>query len=320
MKPTTTAASMTSLVARLHGLSAEQRHSELVDLVCGNAATVLGHTNAADIDAGSVFQDLGFDSLTAVELRNRLKTATGLSLSPTLIFDYPTPMVLAEHLDSRLGVTTTGADQPNLMARFNDITRELQTLLNQPDWKPEDKPHLITRIQTLLATLGAHLDPYESGDPRRGSLHRHRKPTLRHPRRRTRLLRPITRSTVSATDKHVDYLKRLTADLRRTRRRLSELEGRLSEPVAVVGMACRYPGGVDSPDSLWEMVIEGRDAVSDFPTDRGWDIAGLFDPDPDAPGKMYVRQGSFLTTRAISMLDSSASAPARRWRWIRSSG
>ena len=166
-----TAASMTGLVARLHGLSAGQRHGELVDLVCSNAATVLGRANAADINAGSVFQDLGFDSLTAVELRNRLKTATGLSLSPTLIFDYPTPVVLAEHLDSRLEVTTAGADQPNLMARFNDIARELQTLLNQPDWKPEDKPHLTTRIQTLLTALSARLDPYDPQDPDDEDIH-----------------------------------------------------------------------------------------------------------------------------------------------------
>jgi polyketide synthase 7 len=161
----TTSASMTSLVARLQGLSAEQRHSELVELVCRNAATVLGRPNAGDINAGSVFQDLGFDSLTAVELRNRLKTATGLTLSPTLIFDYPTPIVLAEHLDTRLGVPAapnSGAgEQPDLMARFNDITRELQTLLNQPDWQREDKPHLTTRIQTLLTTLSANLDPHD---------------------------------------------------------------------------------------------------------------------------------------------------------------
>jgi acyl carrier protein len=161
---TTAAASMTSLVARLQGLTPEQRHDRLVEVVCSNAATVLGRQNGADINPGTVFQDLGFDSLTAVELRNRLKTATGLTLSPTLIFDYPTPIVLAEHLDTRLAVDTTSAGQPNLMNRLNDVTRELQALLDQPDWKPEDKTQLTTRIQALMTTLSTHLDPYEPDD------------------------------------------------------------------------------------------------------------------------------------------------------------
>jgi polyketide synthase 7 len=164
----------TTLVARLAGLTAEQRRGELVDLVRRSAATVLGRSdapNAADIGAESVFRDIGFDSLTAVELRNRLKTATGLNLSPTLIFDYPTPVALAEHLGVRLAVTEAGADagagseRQNVMGRFDTIIRELQALLDQPDWKPEDKTHLTTRIQALLATLGTQLDLYHSLAP-----------------------------------------------------------------------------------------------------------------------------------------------------------
>jgi acyl transferase domain-containing protein/NADPH:quinone reductase-like Zn-dependent oxidoreductase/NADP-dependent 3-hydroxy acid dehydrogenase YdfG/acyl carrier protein len=150
------AASMSGLRARLHGLSAEQRHRELVDLVCSDAATVLGHSTA-DIDGERAFQDLGFDSLTAVELRNRLKAATGLTLSPTLIFDYPTPSALAEHLDTRLASATTH-EAPDRMARFNDIARELQTLIDQPGWSPEDKALLNARIQTLLTALST-IDP-----------------------------------------------------------------------------------------------------------------------------------------------------------------
>ncbi|OBI04335.1 polyketide synthase [Mycobacterium sp. E2462] len=145
------AASASGLAARLGGLSPEARQRELVELVRGNAATVLGVPNPEDLDAGTAFRELGFDSLTAVELRNRLKNVTGLTLSPTLIFDYATPAALAGYLDTQLGVPGDGGgDDPGLMARFNDVTRELQALLARSGWKADDKPALRSRIQHLL--------------------------------------------------------------------------------------------------------------------------------------------------------------------------
>lgn len=176
------------LAQRLRTLH-RQQHDLLVEMVCAEAATVLGRPSPADIDRGSAFQDLGFDSVKATELLDRLKTVTELDLPPTLAFDYPTPDELATHLTQRLGGPLAAA-----------------------------------------APVG----------PRAG----------------------------------------------------------LDEPVAVVGMACRFPGGVDSAAALWDLVATGTDAVGEFPADRGWNLADLFDPDPDAVGKTYTRAGGFLAEAA----------------------
>ncbi|MEV5769317.1 beta-ketoacyl synthase N-terminal-like domain-containing protein, partial [Micromonospora sp. NPDC052213] len=95
-------------------------------------------------------------------------------------------------------------------------------------------------------------------------------------------------------DKLRDYLKRVMADLHDTRRRLSEVQSQELEPVAIVAMSCRLPGGVRNPDDLWELLRDGRDAVAPFPDDRGWNLERLYHPDPDHPGTSYAREGGFV--------------------------
>ncbi|MFE6774576.1 type I polyketide synthase [Streptomyces sp. NPDC057702] len=173
---------------RLVGLDPAKQGEATRALVAAEAATVLGHASAGAIDADRAFRELGFDSLTAVELRNRLTAVSGLPLPATVVFDYPTPAALAAHL------------------------------------------------------LSAVREP-EGESPSAGDT-----PTL------------------AVSD----------------------------EPIAIVAMACRYPGGVASPEDLWDVLVSGRDAVSEFPADRGWDLEGLYDPDPAGVGTSYSRMGAFL--------------------------
>ncbi|MFI0798677.1 Acyl transferase domain-containing protein [Amycolatopsis lurida] len=99
---------------------------------------------------------------------------------------------------------------------------------------------------------------------------------------------------MSDDPKLVEYFKRVTAELYETKKRLNRLENADADPVVIVGAGCRFPGGVESVDQLWEVFVEGRDLISEFPGDRGWNLAEIYDPDPEAPGKSYVRHGGFI--------------------------
>ncbi|MFE0603975.1 type I polyketide synthase [Streptomyces sp. NPDC058871] len=185
-----TAGASAELRERLEPLPAAERTRVLVDLVRTHAAAVLGHDSPDAVAPGRAFRDLGFDSLTAVDMRNRLNTATGLRLPVTVVFDYSSATALARHLETGL--------------------------------------------------LGAAAAPAAVGPP----------PAI-----------------VAAAD---------------------------DDPIAIVSMSCRYPGGVRTPEELWRLVADGRDAVSSLPDDRGWDLDALYDADPDRPGRSYAAAGGFV--------------------------
>ncbi len=178
------------LSTRLARVPEAERENFVLELVRSEVATVLGHASANDVEPGKNFKDEGFDSLAAVELRNRLAATTGLQLPATLVFDYPTSTELAKFL----------------------------------------------LAEALGEVRGRDL---------------------------------VTHATAS------------------------------EEPIAIIGMACRYPGGVSSPRELWEMVAAGADGISPFPADRGWDIESLYHADPDHSGTSYVQEGGFVDDAAV---------------------
>ncbi|WP_414617052.1 type I polyketide synthase [Streptomyces clavuligerus] len=202
-----------AFVARLAELPAADRPRFVTDLVRAHAAAVLRHTAPDAIPSERAFSDMGFDSLTSVELRNRLAAATGLRLPATVLFDRPTPRSLVTHV----------------LAALPDV-----------------------------------------GGARGGGA--------------------SVGGAVVAGGGCATGRERGAAE--------SPAPARHDEPVAIVGMGCRFPGGVRRPADLWRLLADGRDAVTRWPADRGWDTAGLYDPDPDRPGTTYCAQGGFLEDAA----------------------
>ncbi|MEU4898936.1 SDR family NAD(P)-dependent oxidoreductase, partial [Streptomyces sp. NPDC044780] len=181
---------------RLLPLTEAEQERLLLDIVREEVASLLGHAGPETVVPGRAFKDLGFDSLTAVRLRNRLGAVTGLRLPATMVFDYPSPLALVAYLRTEiLGATGAGSGGP------------------------------------------------ESGGAGSGGP-----------------------AAAAVSD----------------------------EPLAIIGMSCRFPGDVRSPEALWRLLADGGDAVSAFPTDRAWDLDQLYHPDPDHSGTFYATGGGFL--------------------------
>jgi acyl carrier protein len=137
-----------SFLDRLRGITPPERSKELLDMVLVHTAATLGHASAGTVDERQAFKDLGFDSLAAVDLRNRIGTTTGLRLPATLVFDYPTPVALAQHVGEQLGLDSGGAETAaKALAELHRLEASLDELLLEPD----DRAEIADRLRKLAA-------------------------------------------------------------------------------------------------------------------------------------------------------------------------
>ncbi len=148
----------TELAQRLAGLPVDEQDEVLIDLVMGEVAVVLGHSSADELQAGRAFKDLGFDSLTALELRNRLVAATGTALPSTLIFDYPTTAALAAYLRQQISDEWPVAREPVL----SELDRLESTITGLPEGSGL-LTDVTARLQTLLSRLTGAQEPPRAG-------------------------------------------------------------------------------------------------------------------------------------------------------------
>ncbi|HET8680313.1 MAG TPA: SDR family NAD(P)-dependent oxidoreductase, partial [Micromonosporaceae bacterium] len=139
------------LASRLAGLSGAEQHRVLLNLVRGHVATVLGHVHRDAVQAHASFKELGFDSLTAVELRNRLAAATGLRLPPALVFDYPQAGLLADHLRQRICAANGTTSRATAIEPVLDELARLERVLNTAVLADGDSSAVVARLESLLA-------------------------------------------------------------------------------------------------------------------------------------------------------------------------